>query len=527
MLNNLLAVKKGLRKTQEVHETNKRFPYLLVIPIALALGLSLQNLGSDSLWLDEAWSVAIANLDWRHFSSYVSHRELNMALYYAVLKLWVYPCGDSESAARALSVVFSVCAIVMVYLIAVRLFDRRVGLAASLILATNAYAIQYSQEVKGYTLYLFLATASYYFFIDVLRNPRRTPCVLYVSVSALMVYNHFFGLLVLVSQGVLVPLFLQEKGRWRRMFLCAFFIAVLVAPVGLFIYANGGGYVLGWVRRPSFWSFVELFGRLSGDSGSRTILLAYFVFGVLSLVFLVEDLHKSGRQGTFSKHYALLLGWMLIPIAIAFAFSVAAKPVFVSRYLMASLAPLVILVAIGLSRIRNPILYRLAVCGFAVLSVNSVYQGYYRTHKDDWRSATKYVLEHSIPGDGVILYGPSAKFPFEYYYSKLRTNRGTLDCIYPSPFGLRDILDVPATGLLKAISGRRDRVWCVLWNDVLPGVGWDSRPALKELKETHLVEDEAEFRGIRILLFVKRGAGQRIEASWIGEAATSAERSGK
>jgi hypothetical protein len=74
---------------QETKDSNKYINYLPLLPIMFALILSLRNLGSNSLWLDEAWSVAIANLSWGKFWEYIARDELNMSFYYSILKVWV------------------------------------------------------------------------------------------------------------------------------------------------------------------------------------------------------------------------------------------------------------------------------------------------------------------------------------------------------------------------------------------------------------------------------------------------------
>lgn len=490
-------------------DSNKYINYLPLLPIVLALILSLRNLGSNSLWLDEAWSVAIANLSWGEFWEYTTRYELNMTFYYSILKIWVAFFGDSEFAARSLSVAFSVCAIGMTYYVGVRLFDLQTGLSAGIILAVNAFFIEYSQEVKGYTLYLFMATASSYYFINILENPRLKYCLFYVIISGLMVYNHFFGLLVLLSQALSVPFLCHEKINFKKLYLCMLSITILATPVGLFIlFADKEG--LGWVQKPSLKILIRLFKNLTGDTGNGRLLLSYFIPCFLGLIISAKRFRESGMTRLFWR-YAFLLSWMLIPIAIAFLFSFV-QPVFVPRYLITSLIPLVLLVAVGLSKIRNKLLYGVAICGIVCFSVGAVYYDYYPKQKADWRSAVKYVINNSTKGDGIVTYGPQVKLPFEYYYRRINTQKDNLDCIYPSPFGINEISSQPLNindKFLDAIFGRYERIWCVLWHDINPGIGWDSRPALKKLEEKYIVRNKVFYQDIKIILFERRVANER------------------
>jgi hypothetical protein len=267
-------------------------------------------------------------------------------------------------------------------------------------------------------------------------------------------------------------------------------IGFLIAPVGLFIYLKNDAYVLGWVRKPSLWSLLNLSFYVTGGFLSLTsdiwMLLLYFIPFFLGLVISVQRFRESRMTGLYWR-YAFLLSWMLVPIASAFLFSLVIKPVFVQRYLITSLTPLVLLVAVGLSKIRNKFLYGIAICVIAFSSVGAVYINYYQKEKDDWRSAAKYVLNNSMKGDGIILYEPEVKLPFEYYYKRIDTEKDKLDCIYPSPFGMDEIRLAPVDKLHDAISGQHERIWCVFWYDIFPEMGWDSRPALKKLEEKYIL----------------------------------------
>jgi hypothetical protein len=288
-------------------------------------------------------------------------------------------------------------------------------------------------------------------------------------------------------------------------------IAFLVAPVGLFILLKNNAYVFGWVRKPSLGSLLTLFFSLTGGlslTSGILMLLLYFIPFFLSLVVSVQRFRESGMTGLFCR-YAFLLSWMLIPIASAFLFSLVIKPIFVDRYLITSLTPLVLLVAVGLSKIRDMLLYGIAICVIAFSSAGAIYTDYYPKEKDDWRSAAKYVLNNSVKGDGIILYEPEVKFPFEYYYKRMNTQKDKLDCIYPSPFGMKEITLEPDDKLLDAISGQHERIWCVFWNDILPENGWDSRPALKKLEEKYILRNEIFYKKIKIILFERRAANEK------------------
>src|SRR5437879_7015586 len=76
--------------------------------------LRLLYLDKKSFWLDEIISVSIAKLDGAGFRNIVMSWEANMALYYALLRLW-WHIGQSEFAVRLLSVIPAIATVPLIY----------------------------------------------------------------------------------------------------------------------------------------------------------------------------------------------------------------------------------------------------------------------------------------------------------------------------------------------------------------------------------------------------------------------------
>ena len=151
---------------------------LLVLIAGLAAVLRFHSLAAKSFWFDEGVSVAIARLDWYNFARILWRREANMSLYYFLLHFWLY-FGGSEFFVRALSVLFAVASVPVIYLLGRRLFDSRVGLIAAALMAVNAYHVQYSQDARSYSLMVLLCLLSSLYFLKCLeRAVAPQPCSL-------------------------------------------------------------------------------------------------------------------------------------------------------------------------------------------------------------------------------------------------------------------------------------------------------------------------------------------------------------
>ncbi len=151
-------------------------PYILVGILILAALLRLLHLGRESLWWDEALTVAIVRLDWEAFWKVLSHSEANMGLYFCLLRLWVN-LGESEFVLRSLSALTGVLGVGLVYVLGKRLFDTKVGLIGAALLATNSFHIQYSQEARAYSLMVLLTALSSLFFLRAIEHSSRNEWV--------------------------------------------------------------------------------------------------------------------------------------------------------------------------------------------------------------------------------------------------------------------------------------------------------------------------------------------------------------
>ena len=100
-----------------------RPPLDLVVPVGLAAALSAYRIGAQSLWADEAFSVSLAQLGWSSMWDAIVTDEANMASYYFLLRAWLH-LGTGEVAVRALSALCVVAAVLPVYGLGLRLFNR-------------------------------------------------------------------------------------------------------------------------------------------------------------------------------------------------------------------------------------------------------------------------------------------------------------------------------------------------------------------------------------------------------------------
>ena len=368
-------------KSGTLSQSERRIDLVLVtLATALAAGLSLLFLGDKSLWLDEGASMYFAR-DGASMWQKLVGREANMWFYYILLNLWLR-LGDSEAIARGLAVVFATGAVPLIYVLGRRLFGSRAGAIASLLLASHSYLIHYAQQVRGYTLLVFLVALSSYFFVRAVDEGSRGNWVGHGVAMGLAIHTHFFAALIYLAHMITVPLVGKMASRWRGFLLSAAIIAAFLVPIALFqpLANNQILWVLPFTPQRLFWFFVQMTG------GSRPLLLLYAVFWILALVFVAR---KRTERASSQEHwpYLFLSAWIVVPVAVAAGFSVLVKPVFVDRFLIVSLPPLVLLAGAGIARVQPRWLCIPILLLFLGGSARSLHRWYSKSELDDWRGA--------------------------------------------------------------------------------------------------------------------------------------------
>jgi uncharacterized membrane protein len=121
-----------------------------------------------SVWFDEADSWGLSTQPLRMvIGRYFLGTEVNMVLYYGLLRLWLWVTGllgvaPTEIVMRLPSALFGVATAVVVYLLGRRLFGRIGGLVAGGVYLTNFLQIIMAQMARAYTLQLMLLSIAWY-----------------------------------------------------------------------------------------------------------------------------------------------------------------------------------------------------------------------------------------------------------------------------------------------------------------------------------------------------------------------------
>jgi len=444
---------------------------IVAVPAAVSLVLGGYQIGSPSLWRDEAYTKDAIARPFGQIFALLGHQDAVHGAYYLLMHVVAAVLGTSGTALRFPSLCAMVIAAGFVAATGRRAaalalvpdtadgatgtgrngrgldVPALTGLFSGLLFATAPYMTYYAQMARPYAIETMFAVIASYLLLRAWPDGRWRWWLGYGAAVALTGLFNIFGLLIVAAHGVTL-LLTDTSGQTapgrragriplRWLAVCGAALIVLGPLLGL---ASRQQVQIAWLNRPTLNAMERLLTNLAG---SWPLILP---FALLALVGLLA--------AWLADHWrplnpaAIALPWLVVPPFVLVAVSFI-KPVYYVRYVEFCLPALAILAGAGLTALvrmaaitppRRSRLGRwrlgplrlawlpavLAVAALAALLAGPQ-QAIRQTaaRPDNLRLASAIVAAHEQPGD-VVLYIPATMH--------------VLGTGYPAPFGrLRDI----------------------------------------------------------------------------------------
>jgi mannosyltransferase len=194
--------------------------HALLLIVALAAVVRFATIGVPAYWLDETVTLTDTAGSFGDIIDAVRHVEGGPPLYLVVVWAWQKVFGGSEIGLRSLSALLGTATVPVVYAAARELASRRAGLFAAALTATSPLLIWYSQEVRAYSLLVFLSALSFLFFIYALQREEPRWLWRWAIASGLALTTHYFAFALIVPEAICL-LLRARASRVKVLLACA------------------------------------------------------------------------------------------------------------------------------------------------------------------------------------------------------------------------------------------------------------------------------------------------------------------
>jgi uncharacterized membrane protein len=407
----------------------KRLPDWVWLTALLALGMVLRlvNIGGRSLWFDEAISALAVRYD---LATIIANRLEPMAppLYLMLLRSWVSGWAAlgviaDESILRGMSALVSVGAIIPVYAVGRRLFDRRVGLLAAALLTILPFQIAFAQEARSYGLIVLCGAALLWAYVRAIECDRARDWLTYGIIGVISLYvNYLLALLIAVFH--LYALLLPRRRRFLiRLVLCDVAFALSLVPLIAVMLQQGRQATALYkvlettLLTPLVTEAYLLFGSVTDSL--PLIGLALFVTLALLGLLAVPVVRSAVRLRQVDERLLLLLV-IIVPPLIMLGLAWLVHIPYYDRWLAFVTPALVLFIAQG-SWPRSNALYKLLLLLLVCVAVFRLTTYYTQPDpsRPPFREASAYIRSHAQPGDVVFHLHDSTFASFRYYAPEL------------------------------------------------------------------------------------------------------------
>lgn len=375
--------------------------------LALLLRLPFLN---QSLWLDEATSIVTAQkFSLVEIVTKFSPGDFHPPLYYLLLKAWMQIFGNSEIAARSLSVLFGVLTIATTYKIGQKLFSKYVGYVSALLLAFSPLHIYYSQEARMYSMETFLATLLVWCFVE-------NRWAFFTITGAFLVYTDYLPGLIFI------PLFYAAwtQKKTKEFMLSLGVIALATLPWLVIFGQQLQNGLLVRTNAPGWW-------KVLGKTNLKELILVpvKFIIGRISFynkyiyaafVLLGLFLYEIPLRRSLINWKKSQILWICLVVPLGLAALMGLRVSVFSYFRLIFLLPIFyLLVAYGLTlaekKYRNIILSSLLI--FSGICV-SIYFVNPRFHRENWKEAVVWI-EKDPQNAATIFVTNNQRDPYLYY----------------------------------------------------------------------------------------------------------------
>jgi len=397
--------------------------FFLFNVVLRAFGIEINSLAGD-----EPFSVYFAQMDLPDILRHLRPGN-NPPLYELFLHYWIKTFGISEVAVRIPSLIFVSVTAAFLYKIGDEFFTTQAGIVAGVLFSFSNYATYFAHEARVYALFGMLTCISFYYFLRWVNNRYTTSTlVLFTIANALLLYAHYFGVMVIGIQVFFALLFSFREGKKLKVVVLSLAASFVLfgpyIPVVLeqFSVTKEKGT---WLLPPDGWPTIEY--MLMQFANSKKVVTVLLCIVGLAVVFNLRHFRSMDRN------LLVILAWFVVPFFGMYFISYE-MPMFHNRYLMHAFIGFILVISVAsLSIIKLPIVQwiipGILLACFVVKSERSIDNGRHS------RDAVSKVQELRDENTRVVMYPKYRILGYSYYFNRERFKK------YDAEYGFYNVLE--------------------------------------------------------------------------------------
>ncbi len=394
--------------------------------LLLASYIRIHDLNAQGMWGDEGWSMWLARGD--------SVRDLTMTMvadhhgpvYSMLLRAWDALAGNTVLALRAITVLFSIASIALIYRLGRALFSPAAGVGAALAFTLMDKQVVLTQEVRDYPMVFFTMIGIAYLYVRWRQDRSRGTAFGFVALSVFGLYLHYYCYMVNLAILLHAALTLRDRAAGRHFVALNALVALAFVPwtfvvVHQFVNTPVDSEVLTIHGLPFDRYTLEY---LATESFGRPVAL----FGLLALVGAVGPLwrtpgpmHDAPRR-TRTPAALLPVLWFGVPVILTAALH-SRYPLLTDRNIAVIMPAIALLVGYGLTAFERFGALFLA----ALITVNGVFTTGAFFDKPPWREMAADIAADYPGGAEVVLLDVEGAHAALWYHTLLALPGADID----------------------------------------------------------------------------------------------------
>lgn len=397
-------------------------PKFLFPLLVIACSVSIWSLFSQSIRLDEAQSIWVSSKPMQTIIA-LTAADVHVPLYGTLLHFWMQIFGNSIIAARALSMLFFLLTLPVLYLFVKEASNKQIALLTLTLFTLSPFIMWYTSEARMYTLFTLVTSLNHLFFLRMIRSDAQNGKLGYFATIVLGFYTHYFFVFLVATQAIYTAAIWYLRIReqrpkafvWKTVGVMAAGFSFFLPWIWLLFSTGTAANTQPLIPPPTSFNIIQTFVNFIfgfQTQGIQSILVSLWPLSVMTLFLIFTKRQRSPISGI---GYIVLASFL--PIILVFIVSFF-RSIFLSRYLIVVTPTLFLLLAWALTqyskRTANIVI---AAVLFAMLGL-MLYQTTSATTpvRENYQGATDYLEQKATPRDIIAVTAPFTVYPIEYSY---------------------------------------------------------------------------------------------------------------